>query len=134
MAIAYITPAKKTVGGIASLANPNEFTDAYDLVSVGTDGAYLARTFDSSNNVVDECKDQKTCLVFLTASASTTITIKAGDSYASCNDLVVELPTASKYYFITLDSAYFKQVNGGKVGSIFIDTDKTVSVGAFEMR
>lgn len=134
MAIAYITPAKKTVGGIASLANPNEFTDAYDLVSVGTDGAYLARTFDSSNNVVDECKDQKTCLVFLTASASTTITIEAGDSYASCNDLVVELPTASKYYFLNVDSAYFKKVNGGKVGSIFIDTDKTVSVGAFEMR
>ena len=59
MAVAYITPAKKTTNSVASLANPNEFTDAYDLVSVGTDGAYLARTFDSSNNVVDECKDQK---------------------------------------------------------------------------
>ena len=134
MAVAYITPAKKTTNGVVALANPNEFTDAYDLVSVGTDGAYLARTFDASNNVVDECKDQKTCLVFLTASASTTITIEAGDSYASCNDLVVELPTASKYYFLNVDSAYFKKVNGGKVGSIFIDTDKAVSVGAFEMR
>ena len=134
MAIAYITPAKKTVGGIASLANPNEFTDAYDLVSVGTDGAYLARTFDSSNNVVDECKDQKTCLVFLTASASTKITIEAGDSYASCNNLEITLPTADKYYFLNVDSAYFKKVNSGKVGSIFIDTDKAVSIGAFEMR
>ena len=134
MAVAYITPAKKTTNGVVALANPNEFTDAYDLVSVGTDGAYLARTFDASNNVVDECKDQKTCLVFLTASASTTITIEAGDSYASKNDLVVELPTASKYYFLNVDSAYFKKVNGGKVGSIFIDTDKAVSVGAFEMR
>lgn len=134
MAVAYITPAKKTTNGVVALANPNEFTDAYDLVSVGTDGAYFARTFDSSNNVAEETKDLKTVLVFLTASDSTTITIKAGDSYASCNDLVVELATASKYYFITLDSAYFKQVNGGKVGSIFIDTDKAVSVGAFEMR
>lgn len=134
MAVAYITPAKKTTNGVVALANPNEFTDAYDLVSVGTDGAYLARTFDVSNNVVDECKDQKTCLVFLTASASTTITIEAGDSYASKNDLVVELPTASKYYFLNVDSAYFKKVNSGKVGSIFIDTDKAVSVGAFEMR
>ena len=134
MAVAYITPAKKAVGGVNVLVNPNEFTDAYDLVSVGTDGAYLAGAFDASYNVTEELKDQKTCLVFLTASASTTITIKAGDSYAACNDLVFELATASKYYFINIDSAYFKQVNGGKVGSIFIDTDKTVSVGAFEMR
>lgn len=134
MAVAYITPAKKTTNGVASLANPNEFTDAYDLVSVGTDGAYLARTFDVSNNVVDECKDQKTCLVFLPGTANTTITIEAGDSYAAKNDLVVELATASKYYFVALDSAYFKKVNGGKVGAIFIDTDKAVSVGAFEMR
>ena len=134
MAVAYITPAKKTVGGVAQLANPNEFTDAYDLVSVGTDGAYLARAFDSSNNVTEECKDQKTCLVVLTSSASTTITIEAGDSYAAYNNLEVELPTSGKYYFIAIDSAYFKKVNGGKVGSVFIDTDKAVSIGAFEMR
>ena len=134
MAVAYITPAKKTTNGVVALANPNEFTDAYDLVSVGTDGAYLARAFDTNNNVAEECKDQKTVLVFLTASASTTITVEAGDSYAARNNLVVELPTSGKYYFITLDSAYFKKVNGGKVGAIFIDTDKAVSVGAFEMR
>ncbi len=134
MAVAYITPAKAS----GLIVNPNEFTDAYDLVSVGTDGAWLAGKFDSSNNVEEELKDQKTVLVFLTASASTEITIEAGDSYAACNDLKFTLATASKYYFVTLDSAYFKKVNGtkatDKVGGIFIDTDKAVSVGCFTMR
>lgn len=134
MAVAYITPAK--VSG--QIANPNEFTDAYSLVSVGTDGAWLAGKFDASNNVEEELKDQKTVLVFLPGTASTTITIEAGDSYAACNNLEFTLATADKYYFITLDSAYFKKVNGSKVGDkvggIFIDTDKAVSVGCFTMR
>lgn len=134
MAIAYVTPAK--VSG--KLANPNEFTDAYSLVSVGTDGAWIARKFDASNNVEEEFKDAKTVLVFLPGTASTTITIKAGDSYAACNDLEFTLATADKYYFIYLDSAYFKVVNNesgsDKVGGVFIDTDKAVSVGMFEMR
>lgn len=134
MAIAYVTPAKKS----GSLANPNEFTDAYDLVSVGTDGAWFARTFDANNNVAEEPKDQKTVLVFLPGTADTTITIPAGDSYAAKNDLSFKLATADKYYFLAIDSAYFKVVNNEdgtkKTGAIFIDTDKAVSVGAFEMR
>ena len=139
MAAVYIPTVKKTVGGVAHIVEPNEISDGFTLTSVSdtTNGAYLARAYDASNNVTDEFKDAKTNIIFYNASTSdATVVIKAGDAYAACNDksLTVE---HGKYAFAQIDSAYFKCVNGATgmlQGAVHIVPSATVSVALIENR
>ena len=140
MAAVYISTVKKTVGGVAHIVEPNEISDGFTFTSVSdtTNGAYLARAYDASNNVTDEFKDQKTTILFYNAStADCTVQIKAGDAYAAYNDvpLVVE---SGKYAYAQIDSAYFKNVNdtitGGKIGAVHIVPGATINVALIESR
>ena len=140
MAAAYISTIKKTVGGVAHIVEPNEISDDFTFTSVSdtTNGAYLARSYDASNNVTAEFKDAKTNILFYNASTSdVTVTIKAGDGYAACNDLPVTVK-GQKYHYQQIDSAYFKCVSGGaspmKEGAIHIIPSATVSVALIENR
>ena len=140
MAAAYIATVKKTVSGVTHIVEPNEISDGFDLTSVSdtTNGAYLARTYDASNNVTDEFEDAKTNIIFYNASTSdATVVIKAGDAYAACNDLSLTVPH-EKYAFVQIDSAYFKCVNGGaspmKQGAVHIVPSATVSAALIENR
>ena len=115
MAAVYIPTIKKTVSGVAHIVEPNELSDDFTLTAItdSTNGAYLARAYDASNNVTEEFKDAKTNIVFYnSSSANATVVIKAGDAYAACNDLSVTVK-AGKYHFMQIDSAYFKCVSGG---------------------
>ena len=142
MAAAYIPTVKKTVSGVAHIVEPNEISDGFTLTSVSdsTNGAYLARTYDASNKVTDEFKDQKTNILLYNASTSdATVVFKAGDSYAACNDLSVTVK-GQKYHFMQIDSAYFKVVSGGYNDStaleraIHIVPNAAVSVAIIENR
>lgn len=142
MAAVFIPTIKKTVSGVAHTVEPNELSDSFTFTSVAdsTNGAYLARTFDASNNVTDEFKDQKTNIIFYNASTSdATVVVKAGDAYASYNDLSVTVK-ASSYQFMQIDSAYFKVVSGGAgdsaalQGAVHIVPNATVSVALIENR
>lgn len=140
MAAVYIDTVKKTVSGVEHIVEPNELSDGFTLTSVSdtTNGAYLARTYDASNNVTDEFKDQKTTILFYNASTSdATVVIKAGDSYAAYNDLPV-IVKGQKYHSMQIDSAYFKCINGGASpmlqGAVHIVPSATVSVALIENR
>lgn len=137
MAAAYIPTVKTTVSNVAHVCNPNEASDDFTLTSVSdtTNGAWLARTFDNTNAVTEEFKDQKTFIIISNAgNASATVTFKAGDSYAACNDLAVTVG-ASKMKCIQIDSAYFKVVNTATgLGAVHIVPSATVSVALFEGR
>lgn len=140
MAAVYISTVKKTVGGVGHIVEPNEISDGFTLTSVSdtTNGAYLARTYDVSNNVTDKFKDQKTNIIFYNASTSdATVVIKAGDAYAACNDVSLTVE-GQKYAFAQIDSAYFRCVNGGASpmlqGAVHIVPSATVSVALIENR
>ena len=137
MAAVYIPTVKKTVGGVAHIVEPNEISDgfAFTTVSDTTNGAYLARTFGSGNVVEDEFKDAKTNIViYNSGSGEATVTFKAGDSYAACNDLTVKVG-AGKYAFIQVDSAYFKVVSADEgIGAIHIVPSASVGVAVIENR
>lgn len=137
MAAVYIPTVKTTVSGVAHICNPNEASDDFTLTSVSdtTNGAWLARTFNASNAVVDEFKDQKTMILISNAgNASANVVFKAGDSYAACNDLTVTVG-AGKMKFIAIDSAYFKVVNSNTgLGAVHIVPSATVSVAVLETR
>lgn len=137
MAAVYIPTVKKTVGSVAHIVEPNEISDgfAFTTVSDTTNGAYLARTFDSDNAVEDEFKDAKTNIVIYNSGGSeVTVTFKAGDSYAACNDLAVKVD-AGKYAFIQIDSAYFKIVNtDAGIGTVHIVPSASVDVAVIENR
>lgn len=139
MAAVYIATVKKTVDGVAHIVEPNEISDGFDFTSVTdtTNGAYLARTYDASNNVTDEFKDQKTTILFYNTSTSDcTVNIKAGDAYAACNDLPVVVPSG-KYAYQQIDSAYFKCVNastGMLQGAVHIVPGATIKVALIESR
>ena len=117
MAVAYITPAKTTISGVAHIPNPNELSDAFEFTEVGTDGGFIASAFDGSTHAVTEELNEKHCFIILhnttsgDSAADVNVAFKAGDSYAACNDLTVKVE-AGKYHFIVVDSAYFKIVNG----------------------
>ena len=139
MAAVYIPTVKKTVSGVAHIVEPNEISDGFTFTSVSdtTNGAYLARAYDASNNVTDEYKDQKTTILFYnTSTADCTVKVKAGDAYAAYNDidLVVE---SGKYAFAQVDSAYFKCVNGTSgmlQGAVHIVPGATINVALIESR
>lgn len=139
MAAVYISTVKKTVGGASHIVEPNEISNGFTFTSVSdtTNGAYLARAYDASNNVTDEFKDQKTTILFYnTSTADCTVVVKAGDAYAANNDLplVVE---SGKYAYAQIDSAYFKCVNdtsGMKQGAVRIVPDATINVALIESR
>ena len=137
MAAVYIPTVKTTVSGVAHVCNPNEASDDFTLTAVSdtTNGAWLARTFNASNVVTEEFKDQKTFIILSNAgNASATVTFKAGDSYAAKNDLVVTVG-ASKMKCIQIDSAYFKVVNAATgLGAVHIIPSASVSVALFEGR
>jgi hypothetical protein len=135
MAIVYIPTVKTTVGGVAHITETNERTDSFTFTSVGTDGAYLARTFDSSNNVTDEFKDQKTTILFYNSGASDlTVDILPGDSYAAHNKKTITVEDGT-YAAVQIDSAYFKDVNGtDKIGAVHIDPSASVGVALIEFR
>ena len=142
MAAVYIPTIKKTVSGVAHIVEPNELSDSFTFTSVSdsTNGAYLARTYDASNNVTDEFKDAKTNILFYNASTSdATVVFKAGDSYGACNDLNVTVK-GSSYHYMQIDSAYFKVVSGGYNDStavekaVHIVPDATVAVAIIENR
>lgn len=142
MAAVYISTIKKTVSGVSHIVEPNEISNDFTLTSVAdsTNGAYLARAYDASNNVTDEFKDAKTNILFYNASTSDVdVVVKAGDSYAACNDLTVTVK-GQKYHFMQIDSAYFKVVSGGyddstaKEGAVHIIPSATVSVALIENR
>lgn len=114
MAAVYI-PTIKAGGATPHVVEPNELSDsfAFTTVSDSTNGAYLARTYDASNNVTAEFKDAKTNILFYNTSTSDVdVVVKAGDAYAACNDLAVKVK-GQKYHFMQIDSAYFKVVSGG---------------------
>jgi len=139
MAAVYISTVKKTVGGASHIVEPNEISNGFTFTSVSdtTNGAYLARAYDASNNVTDEYKDQKTNILFYNTSTSDcTVVVKAGDAYAAYNDLplVVE---SGKYAFAQIDSAYFKCVNGTsgmKQSAVHIVPGATINVALIENR
>ena len=139
MAAVYISTVKKTVGGASHIVEPNEISDGFTFTQVSdtTNGAYLARTYDASDNVTDEFKDQKTTILFYNTSTSDcTVNIKAGDAYAAYNDipLVVE---SGKYAYAQIDSAYFKCVNatsGMVQGAVHIVPEATINVALIESR
>ena len=138
--VVYISTIKKTVSGVAHIVEPNELSDDFTLTSVSdsTNGCYIARTFNASNEVTDEFKDQKTNILFYNASTSDAIVhIKAGDSYAACNDLDITVK-GQKYHFVQIDSAYFKVVSGADApaieGAVHIVPEATVSVAVIENR
>lgn len=142
MAKVYIPTIKKTVSGVAHIVEPNEISDSFTFTSVAdsTNGAYLARAYDASSNVTDEFKDQKTNILFYNASTSdATVVIKAGDAYASYNDLSVTVK-GQAYHFMQIDSAYFKVVSGGVEdsmalqGAVHIVPNATISVALIENR
>ena len=140
MAAVYISTVKKTVSGVTHIVEPNEISDGFDFTTVSdtTNGAYLARSYDASNNVTDEFKDQKTNILFYNAStADCTVNIKAGDAYAAYNDIPVVVPSG-KYAYQQIDSAYFKCVNGAASpavqGAVHIVPSATVSVALIENR
>ena len=140
MAASYIETVKKTVSGVTHIVEPNELSDGFTLTSVSdtTNGAYLARSYDASNNVTEEFKDQKTNILFYNAStADATVVIKAGDAYAAHNDLSVTIK-GQKYHYQQIDSAYFKCVNGAASpalqGAVHIVPSATVSVALIENR
>lgn len=137
MAAVYIPTVKTTVNGVAHVCNPNEASDDFTLTSISdtTNGGYLARNFDTNNNVTDEFKDQKTVILLSNAgNASATVVFKAGDSYAAKNDLSVTIG-ASKMKFIQIDSAYFKIVNKQTgLGTVHIVPSATVSAAVYEGR
>lgn len=140
MAAVYISTVKKTVSGVTHVVEPNEISDGFDFTTVSdtTNGAYLARSYDASNNVTDEFKDQKTNILFYNAStADCTVNIKAGDAYAAYNDLPVVVPSG-KYAYQQIDSAYFKNVNdtitGGKIGAVHIVPGASIKVALIENR
>lgn len=137
MAAVYITPAKKTVGGVAHICNPNEASDDFTLTAVSdtTNGAWLASAFDSNNKVTEELKDAKTFIILQNAgNASANVVFKAGDSYAAKNDLTVAVG-AGKMKCIQIDSAYFKVVNNDTgLGAVHVVPSAAVSIGMFEAR
>ena len=138
MAAVYIPTVKTTVSGVAHVCNPNEASDDFTLTSVSdtTNGAWLARTFNSTTNAVEEeFKDQKTFIILSNAgNASADVVFKAGDSYAAKNDLTVTVG-ASKMKCVQIDSAYFKVVNAATgLGAVHIVPSATVSVALFEGR
>lgn len=137
MAAVYIPTVKATVGGVAHVCNPNEASDDFTLTSVSdtTNGAWIARTFNISNEVEEEFKDQKTSILLSNAGGSAAnVVIKAGDSYAAKNDLSISVG-ASKMRWVQIDSAYFKVVNATTgLGAVHIVPSATVSVAVFEGR
>lgn len=140
MAAVYIPTIKKTVGGVEHIVEPNEISDGFTFTTVSdsTNGAYLARAYDASNNVEAEFKDSKTNILFYNASTSdVSVVIKAGDAYAACNDLALTVK-GQKYQFAQIDSAYFKCVSGGDSpmvqGAVHIIPDASVGVALIENR
>lgn len=142
MAAVYISTVKKTVDGASHIVEPNEISNGFDFTTVSdtTNGAYLARSYDASNNVTDEFKDQKTTILFYNASTSDcTVKIKAGDAYAAFNDLPLTVESG-KYAYAQIDSAYFKVVSGGygdslaKQGAVRIVPEASIKVALIESR
>ena len=136
MAVAYVTPAKTTIGGVAHIPNPNEASDNFEFTAVGTDGGFIASEFDASTHKVTEELNEKHCFILLhnAGQASANVVFKAGDSYAACNDLTVAVG-AGKYKFIVVDSAYFKIVNGDTgLGAIKIVPSASVNVAVMQVR
>ena len=135
MAAVYIPTVKATVGGVAQVCNPNQASDDFTLTAVSdtTNGAWLARTFNNTNAVEEEFKDQKTFIILQNAgNASANVVFKAGDSYAAKNDLTVAVG-AGKMKCIQIDSAYFKVVNSATgLGAVHIVPSAAVSVAVFE--
>ncbi len=78
-------------------------------------------------------KDEHTMFIATVTTASTSLTLKAGNSYAGVNDEVMLFDAAGTYAF-TINSNRFKNVSGEKGGKVTVVADKAMTLGIVEAR
>lgn len=74
--------------------------------------------------------DERSVMV-VNASAATTLTVKAGDSFMASEPLVLDIPKGVS--LIKLDSGRFKNVKGANKGKITVNSAGTPSIAIVEI-
>lgn len=100
----YRTEKPNTLGG--------QWDASYEKFEIPAAGIEMEA--EGTYQIPGDFKDEHTVFVVLGTGADATVTVKAGNGYASGEDLV--LPVANgKYQFFTLDSARYTDVETGEI-------------------